>query len=204
MAPKCKLTYFALMGLGEPIRFLLSYGKMDFEDIRYEFEQWPPVKTSTPYGKLPLLEIDGKKMHQSTAICRYLGKKLGLAGENDWESAEIDMAVDTITDFRLKLSDYYWEPDEAIKQKKKETVFNETLPFYLERLNEQVKENGGYLAAGKLTWGDIFFAALCDYMNCVAQFDITKDYPNLASLKKKISELPAIKEWISKRPVTNL
>ncbi|XP_049856599.1 glutathione S-transferase-like [Schistocerca gregaria] len=204
MAPKCKLSYFALMGLSEPIRFLLSYGKMDFEDIRYEFEQWPPVKTSTPYGKLPVLEIDGKKMHQSTAICRYLGKKLGLAGENDWESAEIDMAVDTITDLRLKLSDYYWEPDEAIKQKKKETVFKETLPFYLERLNEQVKENGGYLAAGKMTWGDIFFAALCDYMNGVAQFDITKDYPNLASLKKKIRELPAIKEWISKRPVTNI
>ncbi|XP_049803743.1 glutathione S-transferase-like [Schistocerca nitens] len=204
MAPKCKLTYFALMGLGEPIRFLLSYGKMDFEDIRYEFEQWPPVKTSAPYGTLPLLEIDGKKMHQSTAICRYLGKKLGLEGDNDWESAEIDMAVDTITDFRLKLSDYYREPDEPIKQKKKVTVFNETLPFYLERLNEQVKENGGYLAAGKLTWGDIFFAGLCDYMNCVAQFDIAKDYPSLASLKKKICELPAIKDWISKRPVTNL
>nr|QIM41217.1 glutathione S-transferase [Calliptamus italicus] len=204
MAPKCKLTYFAIMGLGEPIRYLLSYGKIEFEDNRIEFEKWPPLKASMPFGQMPLLEIDGKKMIQSTAICRYLGKKLGLAGENEWESAQIDMAVDTITDLRLKLSDYYWEPDEAIKQKKKETVFNETLPFYLERLNVLVKENGGYLAAGKLSWGDIFFAALCDYMNCAAKFDITKDYPNLASLKKKISELPAIKDWISRRPVTEL
>nr|AEB91979.1 glutathione S-transferase sigma 7 [Locusta migratoria] len=204
MSPTCKLTYFDAMGIGEPIRFLLCYGKIQFEDIRFDFEKWPSMKPSTPYGKVPLLEIDGKKMHQSAAICRYLGKKLGLAGANDWESAQIDMAVDTITDLRLKVTEYYWEPEETTKQKKKETLLNETLPFYMEKLDALVKENGGYLVAGKLSWGDFFFAGVSDYMDCVVQFDITKDHPNLAALKKKIRELPAIKEWISKRPKTTL
>lgn len=38
--PEYKLTYFNLKALGEPIRFLLKYGKIDFEDVRIEIEDW--------------------------------------------------------------------------------------------------------------------------------------------------------------------
>ncbi|XP_025408612.1 glutathione S-transferase-like isoform X2 [Sipha flava] len=41
-----KLTYFNVTGLGEPIRFLLSYLNIDFEDVRFELEQWPSIKRS--------------------------------------------------------------------------------------------------------------------------------------------------------------
>jgi len=51
-----------------------------------------------PFGKVPVLEVDGKRINQSVAICRYLAKQCGLAGKNDWESLEIDSAVDTIQD----------------------------------------------------------------------------------------------------------
>lgn len=47
-----------------------------------------------------MLEVDGKKIAQSTAISRYLAKQYGLAGKNDWESLEIDATVDTIHDVR--------------------------------------------------------------------------------------------------------
>lgn len=53
-----------------------------------------------PFGKLPVLEIDGKKLNQSPAIGRYLAKKAGLAGDNDWESLLVDIAFDNIYDMR--------------------------------------------------------------------------------------------------------
>lgn len=53
-----------------------------------------------PFGQVPVLEIDGKKVNQSTAICRYLAKQHGLAGKDDWENLEIDVAVDNIHDLR--------------------------------------------------------------------------------------------------------
>lgn len=53
-----------------------------------------------PFGKVPVLEIDGKVLNQSTAITRYLSKKAGLAGSDDWESLLIDVAVDNIHDLR--------------------------------------------------------------------------------------------------------
>jgi hypothetical protein len=46
MAPKYKLTYFSVTALGEPIRWLLSYGGVEFEDFRFESEQWPQIKPS--------------------------------------------------------------------------------------------------------------------------------------------------------------
>lgn len=45
MAP-CKLTYFNVTALGEPIRFLLSYANIDFIDDRFNKEDWPKIKPS--------------------------------------------------------------------------------------------------------------------------------------------------------------
>jgi len=53
-----------------------------------------------PMRQTPVLEVDGKTMYQHIAICRYLAKKVGLAGSNDWENYEIDNVMDTINDFR--------------------------------------------------------------------------------------------------------
>lgn len=53
-----------------------------------------------PFGQLPLLEVKGKKINQSTAICRYLAKEVGLAGKDEFEDLEIDSIVDTIADVR--------------------------------------------------------------------------------------------------------
>lgn len=41
---KYTVTYFDLEALGEPIRLLLSYGKVDFVDNRISFDDWPKFK----------------------------------------------------------------------------------------------------------------------------------------------------------------
>lgn len=54
-----------------------------------------------PFGQVPLLEFeDGTKFNQSSAICRYFAKKVGLAGDNELEALEIDSIVDSFTDIR--------------------------------------------------------------------------------------------------------
>lgn len=54
-----------------------------------------------PMGQLPTLEVDGHRVHQSISIARYLAKRVGLGGTNDWENLIIDTVVDTVNDFRL-------------------------------------------------------------------------------------------------------
>jgi len=200
--PSYKLTYFPVQALGEPIRFLLSYGNVEFVDERFNEEDWPKIKPTTPYGQVPVLEVDGKKIAQSTAISRYLAKQYGLAGKNDWESLEIDATVDTIHDVRAKIAAYSYEKNETAKEEKLK-IAKEVVPDYLKRLDDQVQKNGGYFVGGALTWADLTFVAILDYLNYMMKENIIEKYENLKQLKQKVEEVPAIKSWIEKRPSTD-
>lgn len=197
--PSYKLTYFPVKALGEPIRFLLSYGGVEFEDNRFNRDDWPKLKPDMPFGQVPVLEVDGKKVCQSVAICRYLAKQFGLAGKNDWEALEIDVIVDTIHDLRAKIAAYHYEANAEAKAAKLE-VANELVPFYVERLDAQVKKNGGYFVGGALTWADLSFVALLDYLNFMMKSDIIEKAENLKQLRDKVLALPKIKSWVEKRP----
>jgi len=200
MAPKYRVTYFPIKALGEPIRLLLSYGKIDFEDRRISSEEWPKYKESMPMGQMPTLEIDDKVYYQSGPISRYLAKQFGLAGDNDLESLEVDIAVECINDFRIKGSAVHFEPDEEAKEKKFLVLQEETIPFLLKKLEERATINKGYLAIGKLSWADFYFVALVDYLCVIARQDILAANPNLASVKANVLALPEIQAWYEKSP----
>lgn len=123
----------------------------------------------TPFGQVPVLEFNGKKINQSMAIARYLAKVVKLAGNDDWEDLEIDAVVDTIKDFRfskyqflhiylinvkmlfvLELAALYFEQDEAKKTIIKDTLLKETVPYYLSRLDTIAQKNKGHLALGRV------------------------------------------------------
>nr|WEU54066.1 glutathione s-transferase sigma-1 [Protohermes costalis] len=203
-ASSVKLTYFPVTALGEPIRFLLSYGGVKFEDFRFNREDWPKLKPSMPFGQVPVLDIDGKRAHQSGAICRYLAREFGLAGDNNWEALEIDTIVDTINDLRAKIAMYHYETDETVKEKKFEPLVKEIVPFYLGKLDDIAKINNGYLANGKLSWADMFFVSLLEYMNFMMKGDLIEKYSNLKAVADNVMKVPQIKLWISKRPKTDM
>ncbi|XP_011702075.1 PREDICTED: glutathione S-transferase-like [Wasmannia auropunctata] len=200
--PSYKLIYFPVTALAEPIRFLFSYAGIEFVDERFDRNDWPNIKPTMPFGKVPVLEVDGKKIGQSVAICRYLAKQCDLAGKNDWEALEIDSTVDTIHDLRASMASYFYESNEQAKQEK-QLKAKEIVPYYLERLDAQVKKNGGYFVGGALTWADLTFVGLLDYLNLMMKEDIVEKYENLKQLQKKVEEVPAIKKWIQKRPASN-
>lgn len=52
-----------------------------------------------PFGKLPLLEDEeGRKLHQSLAIARYVAANTDLLPSDPWEQALLDAAVLTVYD----------------------------------------------------------------------------------------------------------
>ncbi|XP_014288095.1 glutathione S-transferase [Halyomorpha halys] len=193
--PKYKLTYFDIAGYGEPIRWMLCLLGDEFEDRRMSHEEWPKIKPTTPFGKVPILEFDGKVVAQSTAICRYLGRKAQLAGDDEWEALQIDMAVDVFHDIRQATSSARLETNEDAKKKKLEELNNETLPFFLGKLDDLVKKNNGYLANGKLSWGDVFLVALTGGLKAMTGYDIIGKHENLKRLNDTVLSLPQIKKW---------
>ncbi|KAH8404116.1 hypothetical protein KR215_010077 [Drosophila sulfurigaster] len=199
------LFYFNVKALAEPLRYLFAYGAIEYEDVRVTRDEWPALKPTMPMGQMPVLEVDGKRVHQSISMARFLAKTVGLCGATPWEDLQIDIVVDTINDFRLSSEQFVsYEPEDEIKEKKLVTLNAEVIPFYLEKLEQTVKDNDGHLALGKLTWADVYFAGITDYMNYMVKRDLLEPYPALRGVVDAINALEPIKAWIEKRPVTEV
>uniref|UniRef100_A0A0M3HPS6 GST C-terminal domain-containing protein n=1 Tax=Ascaris lumbricoides TaxID=6252 RepID=A0A0M3HPS6_ASCLU len=97
--PQYKLIYFNGRGRAETIRLLFAQAQVKYEDVRIEKDQWPTLKESKlkfyqslsivifcsmfscllcmPFGQLPVLEMDGKRLAQSHAIEKFLARMFG-------------------------------------------------------------------------------------------------------------------------------
>lgn len=56
----------------------------------------------------------------------------------------------------------------------------------------------------QLTWADIYFAGILDYLNYMVKADLLEKHPNLNRCVKGVMELEQIKAWLEKRPQTDV
>lgn len=204
--PAYKLTYFNARGRGEIMRLLFAEAKEAYDDCRIEKDQWPALKASTPFGQLPMLEVDGVKLCQSTACARYLARKFHLAGKSELEQAQTDMVVDCIEDSAKPMISFFFEKDEAKKTELKKKYNEEQLPAFLTLLENLLKQNNGgddFFVGKGVTWADLYLLGFIGWTNMAGNEDPLGKHPKLKALKAKVENLPNIKAWIAKRPKTD-
>ena len=101
---KPKLVYFDIDGArGEAARLAMVIGGVPFEDDRVKFADWMGRKPSTPFGALPVLELDGQAVAQSNGINRYVGKLAGLYPSDAWQAALCDEAMDAVEEIATRV-----------------------------------------------------------------------------------------------------
>jgi Glutathione S-transferase, N-terminal domain len=138
-----KLTYFDFHGgHGEPARLALSMGGIPFEDDRVLPSEWGSRKANTPFGALPVLEVDGEVVAQSNAINRYVGKLADLYPSDAWQAALCDEVMEAVEDIGTKIAATLFLPEEQKKTQRKELVEG-PIPFYLTRLEQRLEAHGG-------------------------------------------------------------
>lgn len=54
-----------------------------------------------PWGQIPVLEVDGNTIAQSTTIARFLARRFNLVGSNEFEQSKCEELVDSAVDFML-------------------------------------------------------------------------------------------------------
>ncbi|ODM90228.1 Glutathione S-transferase [Orchesella cincta] len=212
--PKYKVIYFNFQWIAEPIRYLLCYVKEDFEDVRLDWEEWERPdgkidKSLYRYEKLPILEDteNGLILGQSFSIARYLGRKYNLVGATDAEAAKCDEYADVLKDISKEI-ELMVEADEEkkaeLKTQIKTNLLEKTVPRYYSVIESDLKNNGGkYLVGNAITWIDFVCAHMSDrFSNCL-EIDVLANYPTLKEHQQQIFQIPEIKAWIAKRPVTH-
>ena len=203
MAPKVKLTYFNLRGRAEPTRMLLAYGGIEYEDCRVtpgfvDPTEWMALKPKTPYGSLPLLEWNGECLAQSMAIARFVAKEVGLAGRCNMECAQVDEIVDAVNDLGVAGAQaMFSKDDEKIKK-----FMTETVPNGLTQLEKRLVGRGGqYFVGNAFSWADLMLFNLCSGF---PDQSILNKFPKIKNLAGRVGEIPNIKRWVEKRPVTSI
>ncbi|CAJ0955583.1 unnamed protein product, partial [Mesorhabditis belari] len=203
MSSRYKLTYFYFRAKGENIRQILTLAGVEFEDVRVHWDKWQQIKNEQPFGQLPVFEEDGKCLPQSKAICRYLAKKYGLAGENEWEAAQIDALSDQFEDFFQEIRPFYKTYNKLIEgnlndvyDKIVEPARDKHLPIFSKYLAES---SSGFLVGSKLSWID---TQLADHMYTFTEFrpDYARRYPQIEYHQKRVHSIPRLREWIENRP----
>jgi glutathione S-transferase len=202
--PQYKLCYFPFRGRGEFIRYILHYLEIPFVDNRVTFEQWAQVKPRTPFGALPVLHVDDRRITQSFAIARYLARQYGLTGASSWDAAQVDMYADGISDV---MSAFRPVCIAVVGQKYSDvpglfaTYRQKTVQPFLDRYEGFLEKNGtGWLVGNQITWADLLAAELLERFESCFDDQILSAHPRMRALVKRVHELPAIARYLETRP----
>lgn len=206
--PQYKLTYFNLRARGEISRLLFVVAGVPYEDHRVESSEWPALKKTTPYGQMPILEVDGEVICQSRAIEIFLAKRFGLCGKTDIEEAKVLMIRECVADLWDKCTAMHIAKEEAKKAELRKAFEEGSMITYMTNLEKfliQNKGGDGYFIGDSITYADLTFHHYLDLVKPLAKVDVPWDkWPKLKALNERVKSHPRIAEWIAKRPVTDL
>ena len=200
-----KLYYFNGRGRAEVCRLIFAAAGQKFEDIRYEFGEWPSHKAEMPLGQMPVLEFDGVQLTQSLSIARFLAKQFRLAGKDNFEQAKVDAVVDTIFDLNTKVVPIRLEKDEAKKKELAKKFIDEELSKHLQNLDTLGKlygQGGPYFVGNQLTWADLYFHHTAQTVLDILNGNYLDNYPWLQQNRAKVEKHPKIAEYLKNRAKT--
>jgi len=197
-----RLTYFLAKGRVEISRLILSYSGVKFTDERLTKEQFGAIKSSQPWGQIPVLTYKGQVMGQSIAIARFLAAEFGLTGRNNLENAQADEIVDAVSDLLNAMANVVkaGKDEKALKN-----VLDNVYPAGLANLEKMLSSRGGQFFVGNnLTWADLaVFQFATDGIAGKPPKDLTA-YPRISNLCQRVGQVPNIKNWLAARPITAL
>ena len=207
-----RLTYFNVRGLAETTRMLFAVNNQtgdreEYEDFRYPLEvidmkthqmtkdefdsDKSDGKLVKSLNKVPFLEVDGHVIPQSKTMERFLARRFGLMGNDEYESAHIDSICECVRDFK----DMYQKVRVA---EDVDTAMNEWFTVTLiERLTllENLLNDNSFSVGDKLSLSDIvLYSFITNFFdNKEASMNATLAAPRLRKIVTMVGELPEIR-----------
>lgn len=200
---KPKLTYFDFPGSrGEECRLALWLAGVDFEDNRISGPSWAELKPKTPWGNLPVLEIEGRApLGQCNAILVFIGRQHDLHPKDNWEAAQHEALMSAVEELRGNVvAVTRIEDPEKSKQAREELAAG-----YLTQWGRHVEDklgDGPFVAGDRISVADIklhmaskwFSSGGVDHVPA----DVFAAYPKLTGIEAAVREHPKIVEWYAR------
>lgn len=197
-----KLTYFDFSASrGEECRLALHAAGADFHDERIARDSWSAMKESTPFGGLPILEIDGKTaLGEVNAILTYVGRRFNMLPSDEWEAARHEALLSTCESLRSAMAPLRKVKDEDEKRKTRAEFIDGYLKRWATNVEEQIE--GPFVGGADISVADIkLFVSAHSLSSGVFDYfptDVLNPYVKLSALYKAVGEHPRVMEWRAK------
>ena len=192
-----KLTYFNVNGRVGLIRAMLCYKKVPFENKMITMEEWPNLKKNYEFHQLPELEVNGKKMTQTIAICLYLARNLNLYPKDFY----LQYHVDSLLAIRDDITPLYRKRKMHQKNEDDYKAYKEQIILYLQRIENRYKElgEGKYYLGNELSVADFFLGCMItEFCFLVKDEDVLEKYaPGIKKVIERLKE-NELKEYFEK------
>eukprot|EP01023_Acetabularia_acetabulum_P007223 TRINITY_DN13074_c0_g3_i1.p2 TRINITY_DN13074_c0_g3~~TRINITY_DN13074_c0_g3_i1.p2 ORF type:complete len:220 (-),score=26.27 TRINITY_DN13074_c0_g3_i1:579-1238(-) len=202
-----KLYYFGgLLARGEVINMILSYKNIPNESVSLSPEEFWKLKKENffTYGQVPVMEVNGSMIPESGAIVRYLATQYDFIPKDSVQAAICDSLYESSQDLQtggvpkknINLIANRLKGDEL---KSAMEGFFEVLPPYLDSWTKTLGSQK-FFCGNEPCYGDFgVFHVLS--LSVGIKPDCLDAHESLKVFMKNVSELPAIKTYLEKRPV---
>ena len=225
---KLELGYWAIRGLGQPIRFLLAHAEVAFSEVRLgvnqdgsivadESQDWEIHKgtLSMPFPNLPyLIDSSGPtkvQLTQSNAVMRYLARRFDYYGDTESDQIWIDILQDEAYDFRnLIISTAYTLGTEY------QVAFNEftstAVPRYLDGFENYLSNRGihTHFVGSRISLVDFILYELIWQVSIMVPGSVTDTHrPSLRRFIEEFAKIPQIAAYMARsdyidRPINSV
>jgi glutathione S-transferase len=157
-----------------------------------------------PFGNLPFIEDDGKKITQSVTIMRYLGRKFGLYPTDPEQLAFCEIVEQEIFDLRNRITDTCYDRYSArgpnFPASEKGVFDHEHLKLkLLRRLKERIPKFEKTLTQPFLLGNEPIYVdfLLYEYLDQLKLFlpEAFEGFDNVLNYLSRFRELPNLRVW---------
>lgn len=193
------LGYWDIRGLAQPIRNLLVYKGVDFEDKLYKVgpgpdfdrEEWLKDKCSlgVMFPNLPYYIDEDVKISQSLAIMRYLARKHDLGARDGEETTKLDVMEQQAKDLSMWLGMVCCSANfEEQRDKYEETMVGQ-LRLWAEHLQDKL-----WVMGDRLTYVDFLLYEALDW-HYFFKSEAFQEFHIVVEYMRRFEELPNLKEY---------
>ena len=221
-----ELGYWAIRGLGQPIRFLLAHAEVAFSEVRLgvnqdgsagESHDWATHKDtlSVPFPNLPYL-IDSSapaevQLTQSNAVMRYLARRFGYYGDTASDQICIDVLQDEAYDLRNSIVKAVYTLGAEY-----EAAFNEftstAAPRYLDGFESYLSNRGihTHFVGTRISLVDFILYELIWQVSIMVPGSVTDTHrPSLQRFIEAFAKIPQIAAYMARsdyidRPINSV
>jgi glutathione S-transferase len=196
------LYYLPLRARAEPIRMILHYGGVNYQDVTIPMTEWPSLKERrciAPFGQLPSIRLPGGEIiAQSGSIARYAAKLANVYPTDPLAAARADMIFEYAQELNMINPLLNFWPMETDTWANNYKVFFDNLPRHLGTLSTMLGQKF-FFCGQSPNHGDFAIFHVLDACVTMRPYCIN-DYPSLLNFMERIRSFPSIRAYLENRP----